>query len=236
MQEKSKKILSAGLGLLSFAAAFVNAHCQELTVYTALTSDYVFRGVSYSDGHAAAQLGLDLSTETGFFGGIWASTTDITSAGRNRPREVDYYLGYVHFFDNDWSTSLSINRYTYPGGDGNVDYDYNELAAVIGLHDRVWFEINYTDSVFGHDEPAYNLEVLANWPLPAALTLTSGIGYFGVSKIAGNGYSYWQMGISRPLGWTTIDLRYHDSNNVPERISPADLADPRLVLTISATF
>ena len=37
------------------AASLSNA--AEFTGYAVLTSDYVFRGVSYSDGHAAAQLG-----------------------------------------------------------------------------------------------------------------------------------------------------------------------------------
>ena len=33
----------------------------EFSGYAVLTSDYVFRGVSYSDSHAAAQLGGDIS-------------------------------------------------------------------------------------------------------------------------------------------------------------------------------
>ena len=227
---------SAAFGLLLIGTADGIATAQEFTIYGALTSDYVFRGISASDEHAAAQLGLDVSSEIGFFGGVWASTIDIKSATRNRSLEVDYYLGYVHYFENDWSTSLSINRYTYPEADGNVSYDYNELAAVIGYNERLWFEINYTDSLFGHGMPAYNYEVLASWTLPALMTLSAGVGYFDVSELAGNGYSYWQLGISRPLGWASIDLRYHDTNNVPARISPPNLADPRIVLTISAAF
>ena len=131
---------------------------------------------------------------------------------------------------------MSINRYTYPSADGNVDYNYNELAAVIGFKDRVWFELDYTSSLYGHSESAYNVETLASWPLPAVLTLTAGVGYFDTSNIASDAYSYWQIGVSRPAGWLTVDLRYHDSSNVPARISPADLADPRMVLTLSAVF
>ncbi|MDH3748433.1 MAG: TorF family putative porin [Gammaproteobacteria bacterium] len=222
--------------LLALCAASASTHAQEFTFYGAITSDYVYRGVSNSDDHGALQLGIDVNTDSGLYGGVWASTTDITNGNRNRSREVDYYLGYVHYFDNDWSASLSINRYSYPGSDGNVDYDYTELTAIIGIHERLWFEVDYTDSVFGHDQPAYNLAALASWPLTASLTLTAGVGHFDVSEIADNAYSYWQIGVSRPLAWTTVDFRYHDTNNVPAQISLSELADPRIALTISAAF
>lgn len=229
-------LYSCLLVLLVFAADQDTAQAQEFTLYAALTTDYVYRGVSNSDEHGAVQLALDVSSDSGLFGGVWASTTDITTGDRNRALEVDYYIGYVRYFENDWSASLSINRYTYPGGDGDVSYNYNELAAVIGFKDRLWFELDYTDSLFGHSEPAYNLEASANWPLPASLTLTAGIGYFDTSRIAENAYSHWQLGVSRPAGWVTVDLRYHDTSRVPVQIGPDDLADPRIVLTVSAAF
>ena len=230
------RCILSSLSLLALCTAAGNARAQEFTVYAALTTDYVYRGISYSDEHAAAQLAIDVSGDAGFFGGVWASTTDLTSGTRNRSLEVDYYIGYVRYFDNDWSTSLSVNRYTYPGGDGNVDYDYNELAAVFGFDDRLWFELDYTDSLFGHDEAAYNVEVSASWPLPSLLTFSTSVGYYDVSETAGNGYSHWQVGISRPLAWLSVDLRYHDTSNVPARISPAHLADSRIALTLSAAF
>ena len=230
------RLRSTVFGLLSMFAGLSCAEAEEFTFYGALTTDYVYRGISYSDGHGAVQLGLDVSTDSGFFGGIWASTIDITAEDRQRSLEVDYYIGYVKYFENDWNASMSINRYTFPGAEGGVNYNYNELAAVVGIRDRLWFEFNYTDSLFGHDEPAHNLEVLASWPLPASLSLSAGIGYFDVSEIAGNGYSYWQLGLSRLFRQITLDLRYHDTNNVPARISRTELADPRLVLTVSATF
>jgi len=227
---------STSFGLLALYGMVGNAHAQEITIYGALTSDYVYRGISNSDEHAAAQLAFDISTESGIFGGVWSSTMDISSGDRKRSLEVDYYLGYVRYFENDWSASVSVNRTTYPGADGNVSYNYNELATVVGFDDRFWVEVNYTDSLFGHGESAYNVEILANWPLPASLTLSTVLGHNDVSNIAGSAYSHWQVGVSRPLGWAIVDLRYHDTSNVPTQFSPANLADPRVVLTLSAAF
>ena len=189
MHTITKEVLSTAFGLWALGAAFSDLHAQEFTFYGALTSDYVYRGVSNSDEHAAVQLGLDIGTDIGFFGGIWASSTDITTGDRNRAREVDFYFGYVHYFENDWSASLSVNRYTYPVAEGNVAYDYNEWAAIIGFKNRLWFEVDYTDSVFGHDKPAYNLEVLASWPLPASL-----------GRLAAPRRNRWERSVLR-FGW-----------------------------------
>ena len=90
-----KKADRVTLCLLAFGAMFDCAYAQKFTIYGALTSDYVCRGVSNSDEHAAVQLGLEVSTDSGFFGGIWASTTDITNGDRHRAREVDYYFGHI---------------------------------------------------------------------------------------------------------------------------------------------
>lgn len=230
------RIGSTSIGLLALCGMVGNAHAQEVTIYAALTSDYVYRGISNSDEHAAVQLALDVSADSGLFGGVWSSTTDISSGDRKRSLEVDYYVGYVRYFENDWSASVSINRTTYPGVNSNISYDYNEFAAVVGFDDRVWVQVDYTDSIFGHGESAYNVEILANWPLPASLTLSTGLGHNDVSNIARSAYTYWQVGVSRPLGWAMVDLRYHDTSNVPAQFSPANLADPRIVLTLSAAF
>ena len=212
-----------------------SGQAQDVSLYVALTTDYVFRGVSYSNEQGAFQLGLDVSAENGLFGGIWASTVDIAIGTRIRSVEVDYYLGYVQHFDSDWNLSFAVNRYTYPE-DGNAHYNYTEVAAIVGIRDRLWFEVDYTDSLFGSDKSAVNLETLTSWTLPASLSLTTGLGYFDISNIAGDAYWHWQVGLSRPLGWADLDLRYHDTSNVPARIGPAALSDPRIVLTLSAEF
>ena len=228
--------MSVWVGIFAIGGQMDNSQAQDLTVYGALTTDYVYRGISRSDGHAAAQLGVDASSELGIFGGFWASTTDIDTADRNRPLEVDFYVGYVKHFGSNWSASVSVSRYTFPGQDGDVDYSYEEFAALIGYRDRVWVEFDHTNSLFGHDTTARNIEIIASWPLPASLSLTAGFGFFDVAEFAGNGYSYWQLGVSRPVGWASVDLRYHDTNNVPAQISPSRLADPRVVLAITAAF
>ena len=48
---------------------------REWSANTALTTDYVFRGISQSDEHAAIQGGFDF-TWCRFYAGVWASSID----------------------------------------------------------------------------------------------------------------------------------------------------------------
>ncbi len=212
------------------------AFAQDISLHGALTTDYVYRGVSNSDEHGAVQAAIDLETASGVFAGIWASTTDLVTGNRYRPREVDYYLGYVRYFGNDWSATVSVNRYSYPGDRGNVDYDYTEYAAILGYDDRIWLEYNHTNALFGHDSTARNVELLSSWPLGQTLSLSAGLGYFDVSDAVGSGYWYWQAGVTRPFGWLEADIRYHDTASVPMRFVADRLVDPRLVLTLSVQY
>ena len=82
---------STALPLLLLAAA---SDATELNAYAVLTTDYVFRGVTYSDGDPAFQLGADLTFDNGIYVGAWASTIDIRNGSfSDRDLEVDYYLG-----------------------------------------------------------------------------------------------------------------------------------------------
>lgn len=77
--------LSAGL----FGASPVLA---EFSANAALTSNYVFRGVSYSDEGPALQGGLDYAHASGAYAGLWGSTVD---TGVDTGVEVDGYFGYA---------------------------------------------------------------------------------------------------------------------------------------------
>lgn len=58
----------------------------------ALASDYVFRGISQSNGDPALQAGARIDGAGGFYGSAWASRVDYPSAPDARA-EIDYVLG-----------------------------------------------------------------------------------------------------------------------------------------------
>lgn len=73
-----------------------------------LTTDYVFRGISNTDGDPAIQGSLDYEHDTGFYAGVWASSVKFReNAGaaavdtvQEATIEIDYYAGFASEFDS----------------------------------------------------------------------------------------------------------------------------------------
>ena len=62
----------------------------------ALTSDYIWRGMTQSAGGPAVAGGFDLSTDSGFYIGTWGSSVQFSdgTAVDTTELELDVYLGY----------------------------------------------------------------------------------------------------------------------------------------------
>ena len=69
------------LAMPSFAAVSANV---------SFASDYVWRGMTQSDG-PAIQGGFDFEAESGFYAGIWGSNVNFNDGAGS---ELDYYAGY----------------------------------------------------------------------------------------------------------------------------------------------
>jgi uncharacterized protein (TIGR02001 family) len=208
-----------------------------LSVYLVLTTDYVWRGVTQSDGDAAAQLGAEVNFESGFHAGLWGSTVDIDNgADRQRDTEVIYYLGYAHDLDSRWTLGANIVAYTYPGQSGAVDYGYEELIVSANFKDRAWFEYAYSPDLYNSGASAQNVELYTEWPAGKHLVVGAGAGYYDVSDLVGTGYGYWELGVTWPISRFDLDLRYHDTNRPVPIISMNGRADSRVALTLRISF
>jgi uncharacterized protein (TIGR02001 family) len=108
-----------------------------------LYSDYVFRGVSLSDG-PALQGGADLGHSSGFYVGTWWSNIDADFTGHGdgfsdgNSLETDWYAGYAHTFDNGFGVNVLGNYYYYPNRENsysaaNVGRKQNSFEASIAL-------------------------------------------------------------------------------------------------------
>ena len=223
--------------LLFAAFSTATSAAAEITGYAVLTTDYVFRGVSYSDSHGAAQLGGDVSFDSGFYLGAWGSTIDIGNGqGRQRDFELDVYLGYTLDVSNRWSVGANIVSYNFPGAEGPFDYDYFEYSLAINYNDRVWFEYSFSPDIYHSHYSTQNFELYTEWQLGGALTLGAGAGFYDVSNFSGSDYSYWQLGVTRPFGAIDVDLRYFDTSDWVPNISTPDRAKERIVLSARYQF
>ena len=68
------KKLSIAMGIA--LASLTTAASAEFSGNVALTTDYVWRGVSQTDEGPAVQGGFDYEHESGFSAGVWGSNVD----------------------------------------------------------------------------------------------------------------------------------------------------------------
>src|SRR5215468_3589476 len=78
----------------------------------AVTSDYIYQGLSQSDGHGALQGDLHLGNANGTFLGTWASSRD-QDLQPGAPAVVQFYLGQRFELPAAWSTTLGARYYYY---------------------------------------------------------------------------------------------------------------------------
>ncbi len=121
---KSIKIALTSMFLIlsSYASAV------EISGNVGLSSDYIWRGMTQTNGDAAINGGFDLATDNGFYFGTWSSNAG--GAGSNYSMELDVYLGFSGEMGNEnMSYDIGYISVIYPGDD-SADFE----EAYIGFN------------------------------------------------------------------------------------------------------
>lgn len=229
----------------------------------ALTSDYIYRGVSESDGHGALQADLHASSSSGTFGGVWASTRD-RDLEPGTPAEVQLYLGQHFSLGNDWSAALSGRSDYFVGGPVQHSDDYQEISAALTWLDRYTLSVTVIPNAVRYSSvviqyPGYQLQYydvyrgaayvadgagqwLAREGLfgGGALYLTAAAGYYyasrpGSAPAPGLGYLYGNAGVALVWRRLRIDFGCFATQHRASRLFPYPVAN-RLAGTVSWEF
>jgi uncharacterized protein (TIGR02001 family) len=158
-----------------------------LTVTTtpALTSNYIFRGLSQTRDRPAAQVTVDAEHSSGFYVGAFVS--NVAFAGTNARQEVDYSAGY-RFALGDLKLDVGGTYYSYPGYSaprGGFELNFYELAL------RTSYEIApvkfvglaaWSPNFSGESGSAVYLEGGFDMALDYGFTISPRIGYQMVER------------------------------------------------------
>jgi uncharacterized protein (TIGR02001 family) len=111
------------IATLAAAGATGLAHADDtasnpFTGSVAITSDYVFRGLTQTWGQPPIQGGADYANPNGFAAGFWGSSISERSYPGGA-MELDLYASYGQAIGGDWSWRAGIYGYVYPGA--NLD-------------------------------------------------------------------------------------------------------------------
>ncbi len=216
-----------GVGVLT-AASLVGAAAAdaEVTGNIAMASNYVSRGVSYSDNDPALQGGMDFSHPSGVYVGAWGSRVDF---GTPAHMELDVYGGMTRPMAGGFAWDLGVAYYSYPG---DSTTNYREVYA--GLTYKVftaklWYANDYAGT--GGDERYWDGEI--KWTLPFSFGLNLHVGYSEFAPTIGiKDYADYRASVSRDYEGLAFDLGYADTNQ--RQFGPWD--DGKIVATVSKQF
>ncbi len=229
----------------------------------ALTSDYIYRGVSQSDGHGALQADLHASSAGGTFAGVWASTRDSDlEPGTNG--EMQVYLGQRFSFGGAWSATVSGRADYFVGGAAHHSDDYQEISAALTWLDSYTLSVTaipnavrYTSVTYqygGYSQeyyevyrsPAFVADAAGQWLLREGLLgggglyLTAAVGYYYASRSDHHAppavdYVFGNAGFALEWRRWRIDVSYFAAQSQAAELFPYPIAK-RIAGTVSWQF
>jgi uncharacterized protein (TIGR02001 family) len=233
-------LAATSLFAASSAMAWESEDGQHSTSATVgLFSDYLFRGISFTDEDPAIQGSFDYAHASGLYAGVWASnlsTSDSSSI------EIDGYAGFANEFgDSGIGYDVSVVRYFYPGTSGS-DTDYNEYFASLS-YSYFTAMVGYTPELGGDDdidETYYNLSF--DYELPYGIGFNAAVGYTDSDRndgVAGASDSYvdYTIGLSKPFVGLDWSVAYVGTNSDGDDFAATDsAADDRFLVSVSKSF
>jgi len=243
MNKTLTSVAIAGLMAVT-PAAFADV---ELSGNIALTTDYVYRGISQTDEGPAVQGGFDLEHSSGFYAGVWASNVDFVDDSQTSI-EIDYYLGVGGEFSNKIGWDVGAIYYNYPSSDAcdDIDCDFTELNGHLSYDfgpAAVTFGLNYSSDFFASSGDSLYTTLDVDVPLPNGFALGLHYGDQSIDENDSFGtpdYNDWKIGLSKSWGGFDFALDYTDTDlSESECFGGAqfgDLCDGRGLLTISKSL
>jgi uncharacterized protein (TIGR02001 family) len=228
--------------ILSPAVAFAQETTAEevesnLSFNAQVVTDYVFRGISQTDGQLAVQGGVDYAFgDTGFYIGTWASNTNFGYQAAP-DIEIDFYGGWSYDINETFNTDLSYIYYSYYGADaGEPSSNYGEFIAKFGMTDIAVLTVAYADDYSGLGGSATYVNLGNSWDLGKGYSINAGFGRtFQDSSLENQGlldYNDWNVGFAKNWGIITVALNYYDTNLSSSYFQPLrDEASDAVVLT-----
>ena len=235
-----RSLLASGL---MFVISVASAAESPFSANVALTSDYVFRGISQTNEEPAIQGGFDFSHSSGFYAGVWGSNVDF-SDGDEAQLELDLYAGFSGSFAKNFGWDIGVINYGYPGAASSRNYDFTEVYGKLSYDFgpvNAKLSINQTSDFFGASGSATYIAIDVGIPLPGEFNLAI---HGGKQDIDDNGafgtpdYTDYKIGVSKEFGGFGFALDWVDTDlDKAECFSPGtDLCESRVVFTISKSM
>lgn len=247
---------------LAFAATAGVAQAQDIITIpdvtvsgsAAITTDYMFRGISQTGNDAAVQAGMTFGHKSGAYASVWGSSV---SSGVNKDgSEIDLMLGYVTPLALTATLQpqldIGIMRYAYSGS--GADVDFNEVYAkttfadAIMKDDALTLGVAYSDEYFNESNQFFYLSAGYTAPITGTnFGVVANVGYnnfdssadmrnaLGTTQMNDNAYIDYKIGATFGVQGLGAELSYIGSDLKKSECS-AGLCEGRVVLSLSKAF
>lgn len=205
----SKSVLAVPALLL--CAATVQA---EVSSNVAMSTDYIWRGVTQTDSDPAISGGFDYGHESGAYVGTWASNVVGGS-------EFDLYGGYATEISGV-SIDVGAIRYLYPSQGAN---NFSEGYVALGF---MGFSAAANIAITDDFGDYYSLGYEAELPMQTALSVSIGL-YNEFQTNVDN--TDWKVAVSKEVEGFGLELAYFDVDS-----DDNSLDDDGLVFTLSKSM
>ena len=249
MKSIKLSIVAALLATTSVVSS-VSADELEVSANVALTSNYIWRGMTQSSNSPAVQGGVDLGYK-GAYAGVWASSVDFGStAGGYDPAsaEFDIYVGYAGEVEK-FSYDVGLVQFMYPGATDEsnfaeayltlgYDFDVLSVSAMYALGIDTNTVANEAANGW---EPGDTIEFGVSVPLPLDITLDGTYGMYDdkgtLNATVNNLGDYYSVSLSKSFGKFDLSIAYTGMDyDVSTNGREGDGSDDFVVATIGTSF
>lgn len=220
----------AGIGLL---APGMRASAAEMSGNAALTTDYVFRGVTQTQGDPAAQMGAKVVGNSGLYGSVWGSTVESQTVN-GASSEIDYVVGWSGKPAQDWAFDVNVTYFDYPAARAAIDY--SELVGTLTWRDSTWLTVGYSPDVFATRETGIYAQLGAKFPVNDVFRIEAAVAHYNLDEAYRDSYAHAQLGVVWAFE-VPFELRVtaHDTDSAAEKLFPG-LAGSRIEVALQASL
>jgi uncharacterized protein (TIGR02001 family) len=230
MNFKAILFAATAAATVAFAgAASAQDAAPTISFNAGVANDYVFRGMSQTNGDIQVFGGADVAAGM-FYAGTWASNVDFGDA---TDAEIDFYAGFKPTVGVA-SLDLGVIYYGYigaPNGAGYGNFEFKAAGSVPAGPGSLGAAVYYSPDGFGAVDDALYYEVNGSFPVAKALSIG---GALGRQTFDGGGdYTTWNVGATFSfMDHLALDVRYHDNNHGEF----GKFANERVAVTLKASF
>ena len=206
-----------------------------------LATDYVFRGISQTQGDPAVQGNIEYTRafgESGLSAYAGAFGSNVDFAGTDARIELDWYGG-LRGSTSGIKWDAGVVYYSYPGAEDSLDLDYGEAVLKVEYDftlAKALAAVAYSPDFQTGAGSGFYINGGADVALPFEFLLFARIGRQWVDdnqRWALPDYTDWSLALARDLYGLTVSVGYYDTNIGKSNCGGSDNCDARIMVGVT---